>query len=136
MIEVSAQINRSIDVVWNAWISPEHIVNWNFASPDWCCPKASVDLQKEGVFSYTMAAKDGSLQFDFLGTFKRIDKYNRLEIQLGDDRQLIVSFEDQGDSILIKEQFEPENQNDIELQRSGWQAILNQFKFYVEREIQ
>jgi uncharacterized protein YndB with AHSA1/START domain len=136
MIEVSAQINRSIEHVWNTWVSPEHIVKWNFASPDWCCPKASVDLNVGGKFSYTMASKDGNHQFDFLGTYKKIDTLSRLEIELEDKRQLIVLFEDHGDSVLITEQFEPETQNEVELQRMGWQAILNEFKSYVEREIQ
>lgn len=136
MIEVTATIHSTLQKVWDAWTTPEHIVKWNFASPEWCCPKASVDLNVGGQFSYTMASKDGNHQFDFLGTYSLIEKYVKLEVVLEDDRKLHVSFEQSDEGIIVTEQFEPENMNDIELQRSGWQAILNEFKSYVEREIQ
>jgi uncharacterized protein YndB with AHSA1/START domain len=136
MIEVTATIHSTLQKVWDAWTTPEHIVKWNFASPEWCCPKASVDLKVGGQFSYTMASKDGNHQFDFLGTYSLIEEYVKLEIVLEDDRKLHVSFEQNEEDTIVTERFEPENMNDIELQRSGWQAILNEFKSYVEREIQ
>jgi uncharacterized protein YndB with AHSA1/START domain len=136
MIEITTTIHSSIQKVWAAWTTPAHIVKWNFASPDWCCPKASVDLKVGGQFSYTMASKDGNHQFDFLGTYSLIEEYVTLEVVLEDNRKLHISFEQNGEDTIVTEQFEPENMNDVELQRSGWQAILNEFKSYVEREIQ
>ena len=136
MIEVSTTIHSSIQKVWDAWTTPEHIVMWNFASAEWCCPKASVDLKVGGKFSHTMASKNGNHQFDFWGTYVTIDPFVKLEVVLGDERKLYITFQDNGTSITVTEQFEPESMNDVELQRSGWQAILNEFKSYVEREIQ
>jgi hypothetical protein len=83
-----------------------------------------------------MASKDGNHQFDFWGTYVTIDPFVKLEVVLGDERKLYITFQDNGTSITVTEQFEPESMNDVELQRSGWQAILNEFKSYVEREIQ
>jgi uncharacterized protein YndB with AHSA1/START domain len=136
MIEVSTTIHSSIQKVWDAWTTPAHIVMWNFASAEWCCPKASVDLKVGGKFSHTMASKDGNYQFDFWGTYSLIEEYVTLEVVLEDNRKLHISFEQNGEDTIVTEQFEPENMNDVELQRSGWQAILNEFKSYVEREIQ
>lgn len=133
MIEVNVSIKGSIEQVWDAWTNPEHIVKWNFASPDWCCPKASVDLVVGGKFSYTMASKDGEHQFDFGGTYMAIKQFSKLDVMLEDERKLVVKFEENEGNVIVTEQFEPENMNEIELQRAGWQAILNEFKSYVER---
>ena len=109
MIEVSITIQSPISKTWNEWTQAEHIVHWNFASIDWCCPKATSDFKEGGKFSYTMAAKDGSFQFDFCGTFERIIEHERIEITLEDDRKLIVLFEQQEDGVRVTEFFEPEN---------------------------
>jgi uncharacterized protein YndB with AHSA1/START domain len=132
MIEVQAQIQAPIETVWDCFTNPIHIIRWNFASPDWQCPKATNDLIEGGEFHYTMAAKDGSFEFDFWGTFQQIEDFKKLEIVLGDDRKMFVIFESKGDETFLTELFEPESENSHELQKAGWQAILFSFKNYVE----
>ncbi len=132
MIQVEIQIHASIETVWDCFTNPKHIVHWNFASPDWHCPKAINDLRDGGEFHYTMAAKDGSFEFDFWGTFQQIEDFKKLEIVLGDDRKMSVIFEPKGDETILTELFEPESENSHELQKAGWQAILSNFKNYVQ----
>lgn len=132
MITVSATINSTIDKVWEVFVSPNHITKWNFASDDWCCPSATNELKKNGSFSYRMEAKDGSMGFDLNGTFTLIDKLNRLEYALEDQRKVIVTFEETRAGIVVTQTFEPENENPEELQKAGWQAILTKFKTYTE----
>lgn len=132
-IEVKTIINAPIDHVWDCWTSPLHIVNWNFASQDWHCPKAENNLIVGGEFHYLMAAKDGSSQFDFWGTYEHIETRKQLEILIGDGRKMSVIFENSEDGTTVVERFEPENIHSKELQKSGWQMILDQFKFYVEQ---
>ena len=132
MIQVETQIHASIETVWDCFTNPKHIVHWNFASPDWYCPKAKNDLREGGEFHYTMAAKDGSFEFDFWGTFQQIEDFKKLEIVLGDDRKMSVIFESKGDETILTELFEPESENSHELQKVGWQAILSNFKNYVQ----
>jgi uncharacterized protein YndB with AHSA1/START domain len=132
LITVEAIIEAPIDIVWNFWTKPEHVQHWNFASPDWHCPKANSDFTVGGEFHYIMAAKDGSVDFDFCGTFTKILDRSFIEIFLEDGRELNIQFESEGEHTKIIETFEPEEVNSIELQRQGWQSILNQFKQYVE----
>jgi uncharacterized protein YndB with AHSA1/START domain len=132
LITVEAIIEAPIDIVWNFWTKPEHVQSWNFASPDWHCPKATSDFMVGGEFHYIMAAKDGSVDFDFCGTFTKILDKLFIEIFLEDGRELNIQFESEGKHTKIIETFEPEEVNSIELQRQGWQSILNQFKQYVE----
>ena len=132
MIQVQTQIQASVETVWDCFTNPKHIVHWNFASPDWHCPKATNDLRKGGEFHYTMAAKDGSFEFDFWGTFQQIEDFEKLEIVLGDDRKMSVIFESKGDETILTELFEPESENSHELQKAGWQAILSNFKTYAQ----
>ena len=132
MIQVETQIQASVETVWDCFTNPKHIVHWNFASPDWHCPKATNDLREGGEFHYTMAAKDGSFEFDFWGTFQQIEDVKKLEIVLGDDRKMSVIFAPKGSETILTELFEPESENSIELQKAGWQAILSNFKNYVE----
>jgi uncharacterized protein YndB with AHSA1/START domain len=132
LITVEAIIEAPIDIVWNFWTKPEHVQHWNFASPDWHCPKANSDFTVGGEFHYIMAAKDGSVDFDFCGTFTKILDRSFIEIFLEDGRELNIQFESEGAHTKIIETFEPEEVNSIELQRQGWQSILNQFKQYVE----
>jgi uncharacterized protein YndB with AHSA1/START domain len=132
LITVEAIIEAPIDIVWDFWTKPEHVQHWNFASPDWHCPKATSDFTVGGEFHYIMAAKDGSVDFDFCGTFTKILDRSFIEIFLEDGRELNIQFESEGDHTRIIETFEPEEVNSIELQRQGWQSILNQFKFYAE----
>jgi len=132
LITVEAIIEAPIEVVWNLWTNPAHVIHWNFASSDWHCPNATSDFTIGGEFHYTMAAKDGSVDFDFCGTFTKIINHSFIEIFLEDGRELNIQFESEGDATSIIETFEPEEVNSLELQKQGWQSILNQFKFYAE----
>jgi uncharacterized protein YndB with AHSA1/START domain len=135
MITVTTMINVPLQKVWEYWTKEEHVKNWNFAASDWHCPNATNNLQIGGEFHYTMAAKDNSFSFDFWGTYQNIEPEKSLEITLGDGRQMKVGFEAKGDSTVVTEQFEPETQNPEEMQKAGWQMILDNFKAYVEQSI-
>lgn len=132
-ITVHATINAPLQKVWTSWTDAAHVVNWNFASPDWHCPSATTDLREGGEFHYTMAARDNSFSFDFWGTFHQLVTEKNIEIVLGDGRRLSVHFEETSNGTEVTEIFEPEDQNPIEMQQAGWQMILNNFKSYVER---
>jgi uncharacterized protein YndB with AHSA1/START domain len=135
MITVKNILNAPIEKVWEYWTKEEHIKNWNFAASDWHCPSATNNLQVGGEFHYTMAAKDNSFSFDFWGTYQKIEPEKLLEITLGDGRLMKVEFEFTLDGTVVKEQFEPENQNPEDMQKAGWQMILDNFKSYVEQSI-
>ena len=131
-ITIKASVAAPIDKIWEYWNGPEHVKKWNAASDDWHTPRAENDLRPGGKFSVRMEAKDGSFGFDFAGTNKVVDKPNRLEYEIGDGRQVEVSFVQDGDQTHIAETFEPEGQNPVEMQQVGWQMILNNFKKYAE----
>lgn len=131
-IDVNVTVYLPLEKVWEFWTDPKHIVNWNNASDDWHTTSATNDLRAGGKFSYRMEAKDGSFGFDFSGVHKEIKKYVKIDSVLDDGRVLIVSFEEHDGGILVKEDFEAELENSIELQRTGWQAILDNFKKYAE----
>lgn len=131
-IVVKSLIKSSIAQVWECWTNPEHVMNWNFASQDWCCPEATIILQEGSEFHYIMAAKDQSMSFDFWGTYQEILKHQNIEIILGDGRKMTVTFESTNDGVIVTELFEPESQNPIEMQKAGWQMILDNFTKYVE----
>jgi uncharacterized protein YndB with AHSA1/START domain len=131
-ITVKTKINASIDQVWESWTNPKHVMHWNFASEDWCCPAATNDLTVGSEFHYTMAAKDNSVSFDFWGTYQEILIHQTIEIILGDGRKMTVTFESTNDGVIVTEIFEPESENPVELQQAGWQLILDNFKKYVE----
>lgn len=132
VITVSAEINAPVEKVWNSWTSPEHIVHWNFASDDWHSPKAENDLRPGGKFNYVMAAKDGSVSFDFWGVYDEVVQNKTIKYTLGDNRKVKITFSDNGDKTTVTESFEAENENSVELQQGGWQAILNNFKKHTE----
>jgi len=134
VITIDAEINAPLEKVWQTWIAPDHITKWNFASDDWQCPSAENDLQVGGKFSYRMEAKDGSFGFDFWGNHTEVAEYDKISSLLGDGRKMTVTFESYGDGTYIKEEFEAEETNSIELQKDGWQAILNNFKKHVEAQ--
>ena len=132
-ITVSTTVNAPIALAWATWTKPEHITNWNFASLDWECPSATNNPVTGGEFSYRMAAKDGSGSFDFTGTYSQVIPLELLEFSLG-DRAVSVKFEVISSlETKIIETFEIENVNSAELQRSGWQAILENYKLHTER---
>lgn len=132
-ISITAEVNAPIEKAWAYWTTPNHIKNWNNASDDWHTPKAENDLQIGGAFVYTMAAKDGSMAFDFKGIYTHIAPLQTIEYILEDDRKVQITFEKVGDITKITESFNPENVNSLDLQKSGWQAILNNFKRYTEQ---
>lgn len=132
MIQIETIVTAPLKKVWEAWTQPEHITKWNFASDDWHCPQATNDLKKDGKFSSTMAAKDGSFSFDFGGTHTGVEELKSIASVIDDGRKMKVTFKQAGSDVMVIEVFEPEDQNPVDLQEAGWQAILNNFKKYVE----
>lgn len=110
---------------------PEHIQKWNNASADWHTPHATNDLTVGGRFTSRMESKDGAVGFDFTGVYTAIDQYEKIEYVLDDGRKVKVEFLKEADQYRIVETFDPENINPIEMQKAGWQAILDNFKAYV-----
>ena len=133
MITVSVKIDASVEKVWNYFTQPKHIVNWNFANDDWHSPSAENDLTVNGLFKYNMAAKDGSFSFDFWGNYTQIETHKTIAYTMGDGRKAILHFTENDNQTEVIEIFEPEGQNPEEMQQMGWQAILNNFKKYVEQ---
>lgn len=132
-ILVKTEINQSLDKVWDSFTLPEHIVNWNFASPDWHCTSAENNLKVGGQLKSRMEAKDGSFGFDFAGIYDNIINKQLLVYHLEDRRLVEVTFSPLADNLVeVSQLFDPETENPIEMQRGGWQAILNQFKTYTE----
>lgn len=132
-ITIETIVHGPIDKVWSYWNEPKHIMNWNHASPDWHAPKAENDLQVGGKFITTMAAKDGSMRFDFWGIYDEVKPSEWIAYTMGDGRKATISFSTTGETTMIVQQFEAEDQNSNELQQAGWQAILNSFKSYTEK---
>jgi uncharacterized protein YndB with AHSA1/START domain len=134
-ITVQNSINAQIEKVWKAWITPSDIEKWNFASDDWQTTNAKNDLRAGGKFSSRMEAKDGSFGFDFGGIYDKVIDHERIEYTLGDARKVIIAFKSHDNQTEVVEQFEAENDNPVEMQQAGWQAILDNFKKYVENRI-
>jgi uncharacterized protein YndB with AHSA1/START domain len=132
MITVESKINVPMDKVWKLWTTPEDIVKWNFASDDWQTPHAENNLRAGGIFNYRMEAKDGSMRFDFGGVYKKVKPNELIEYEIGDGRKVRIDFTGNGNETKIVETFEAETTNSAEMQRSGWQAILDNFKKYAE----
>lgn len=130
-ITVSATINAPIEKTWEYWTKPEHITKWTFASSDWHSPRAENDLKMGGRFTTRMEAKDGSAGFDFGGIYSIVEENKLLEYTMDDGRKVKVEFSDTPEGTLVTETFDPENQNSIDMQRDGWQSILENFKKYV-----
>ena len=130
-ITVETKVSAPIDVVWRAWNTPADIMQWNAASDDWHTTKSTVDLRVGGAFSSRMEAKDGSMGFDFAGTYTKIIEHKLIESRFG-VRTLVVEFIAGPDSVTVRETFEAESTHSKEQQRQGWQAILDNFKKYVE----
>ncbi len=131
-ITIEALINAPVEKVWELWNSPEHITQWNAASEDWHTPRASNDLQPGGQLSSRMEAKDGSFGFDFIGTYTEVVPQSLLTYVLEDQRSVTVTFSSKGDQTLVVETFDAEKTNPVDMQRAGWQAILDNFKKYAE----
>ena len=132
-LTVSAEINKSKAHVWELFNKPEHIVNWNFAHESWECPSAKNDLKVGGKLELRMQAKDGSFGFDLVGIYDDVVENESLKYHFEDGRNIEVIFEKLSDhKTKVTQNFEPENQNPLEFQKEGWQAILDNFKKYSE----
>lgn len=131
-ITVQGIINEPVEKVWDAFTKPEHITKWNHASEDWHCPRAENDLRAGGRFTSRMEAKDGSEGFDFTGVYDEVVPQKKIAYTMDDGRKAQVMFEEMGNSTAVTTTFDPENENPLEMQKAGWQAILDTFKTYTE----
>lgn len=131
-ITIEATVKANIETVWSKWTNPNDIVKWNSASVDWHTTKAENDLIIGGKFSSRMEAKDGSFGFDFWGIYTNIIPHELIEYTMGDDRKAKVLFSTENGKTTIITTFEAEDENPVEMQQFGWQAILNNFKKYAE----
>jgi uncharacterized protein YndB with AHSA1/START domain len=131
-ITIEKVVKAKLNKVWDAWNNPADINQWNSAQDDWHTTGSSVDLRDGGKFKSRMEAKDGSEGFDFEGTYTRVVPQKTIEYKMGDDREVKVEFVERADGVLVKETFDAENENPAEVQRAGWQAILDNFGRHVE----
>jgi uncharacterized protein YndB with AHSA1/START domain len=132
-ITVETLVKANLDSVWDAWNNPDDIKQWNAASDDWHTTRSSVDLREGGKFSARMESKDGSEGFDFEGTYTRIVPQELIQYRMTGGREVKVQFSEVAEGVLVRETFEAETENDPEVQRGGWQAILDNFARHVER---
>ncbi|MBB4634078.1 SRPBCC family protein [Longimicrobium terrae] len=131
-ITVETLVRAEPAKVWDAWNTPEDIMQWNAASEDWHTTQSAVDLREGGAFSSRMEAKDGSMGFDFAGTYTRVVPGKILEYALSDERGVSIEFVEQADGVLVRETFDGDNEYPEDFQRQGWQAILDNFRRHVE----
>ncbi len=134
IITIENNIDAPLGKVWEFFTKPEHIIKWNNASDDWHTPRAENNLQAGGSFVYRMEAKDGSMGFDFGGIYDVVKDHEKIEYTIGDGRKVKVTFSGEENKTKVAESFEAENTNSIEMQKGGWQAILDNFKKYTESE--
>ncbi len=131
-ITVQTTVKAPIKKVWEFWNKPEHIKDWAFASDDWEAPTSENDVRVGGKFKTRMQSKDSKEGFDFEGNYTAVKEHKLIEYDMTDGRHVKVTFEKTPDGVSITETFDPEKENPQELQRKGWQAILDNFKKYVE----
>jgi uncharacterized protein YndB with AHSA1/START domain len=131
-ITIEAEISADAKKVWDYYNKPEHITKWNYASDDWHCPKAENDLRVGGKLKSRMEAKDGSFGFDFEAIYDEVVAHKKISYTMTDGRVATTDFENQNGKIKVTTTFDAENENPVDMQRSGWQAILDNFKKYVE----
>jgi len=131
-ISIEIRIESLIEQVWEYFTMPEHIVNWNFASDEWCCPSAENDLRTGGKFVWRMESKDGSIGFDYTGIYRQIVDKELIVYEISDGRNFKIEFLQERSKVRLIEIFEPEEVNTIDIQKAGWFAILENFKKYVE----
>lgn len=131
-ITVETAVNAGLNSVWDAFNNPADIMQWNAAQDDWHTTQAAVDLREGGTFKSRMEAKDGSAGFDFEGVYTRVEPQKAIEFRMSDGREVQVEFLERDGEVLVKETFEAETENAPELQRQGWQAILDSFGRHVE----
>src|ERR671914_2982062 len=133
-ITVETVAKADLNQVWDAWNNPADIKQWNTAQDDWHTTRSTVDLREGGKFMSRMEAKDGSEGFDFEGTYTRVVPHKTVEYRMSDGREVKVEFVERAEGILVKETFDAETENPPEMQRTGWQAILDNFRRHVEAQ--
>ena len=133
-ITVETVVNKPMNKIWDKWTLPEHIMKWNNASDDWYTPAAENDLRAGGTFTYKMSAKDGSFSFDFGGIYDEVILNRSIAYTLGDGRKVRIEFIEEAEGVKIIETFEAEDSHSPEMQKSGWQSILDNFKRYAEND--
>ena len=133
-INIDTTIAAPASLVWQYFTAPQHITQWNFATPDWQCPSAENDLKPGGKYKARMEAKDGSFGFDFEAVYDEVVTHKKLAYTITDGRKVVTQLEPVADSTRISTTFEAEDQHSPELQRAGWQAILDNFKNYAEAQ--
>lgn len=131
-ITVETTVNSDLNTVWDAWNNAEDIKKWNAAQDDWHTTHSTVDLREGGKFLSRMEAKDGSVGFDFEGTYTRVEPKKVIAYEMSDGREVSVRFMEQPDGVLVEETFDAETENTPEMQKQGWQAILDNFRRHVE----
>jgi len=132
-ITVETVVDADLRDVWNTWNNPDDIVQWNSPSNDWHTTRSAVDLREGGKFSARMEAKDGSAGFEFEGTYTRVVPNKIIDFKMSDGREVNVLFDEREDGVLVRETFDAENENSAEMQRAGWQAILDNFGRHVAK---
>ena len=130
-ITVETRIQAPIDAIWSAWNTPEDIMQWNTASEDWHTTRSEVDLRVGGKFVSRMEAKNGSMGFDFSGSYTNVTPNKRIDYRMDDDREATIEFIEDGDTVIVRESFDAEDQSSIDMQRDGWKAILDNFARHV-----
>ncbi len=131
-ITVQTTVSKDPETVWECWTDPEHITKWNFAADSWCCPRAENDLRVGGKYMARMEAKDGSFGFDFEAIYDEVIENKKIAYTMTDGRRATTVFERSGKGTLVTTVFDAEDQNPLEMQKEGWQAILTNFKAYAE----
>ena len=131
-ITVQTAVNAPVEMAWEYWTTPQHIMQWNTAIDTWHCPSAENDLRVGGKFLYRMEAKDGSFGFDFGGVYDEVTENQVIRYTIGDGRKVTVRFTGNGKETTVVETFDPEGINPLDMQRTGWQGILDNFKKHVE----
>lgn len=129
-IVIDTLVDTPPEQVWKLWTEPEHITKWNSASPEWHTPRATNDLRVGGAFSSRMEAVDGSMGFDFEGTYTAVEPHTRISYTIADGRSVEVRFAREGTGTRVQESFEPEGTNPLDMQQAGWQSILDSFARY------
>lgn len=135
-IKIKTTVNAPAEEVWNFWTEPEHIKNWNHASDDWHTPAVQNDVREQGNFSWRMEARDGSAGFNFTGIYTQVKKPESIKYVMDDGREVEITFNQNGDATIVEEIFDPDKDHSMEMQKTGWQAILDNFKKYVEQNLE
>ncbi|MCL1674506.1 SRPBCC family protein [Elizabethkingia meningoseptica] len=131
-ITIETTIQAPVEKVWNYFNQPEHITQWNFAHESWCCPSSENDLRVGGKFNNRMEARDGSFGFNFEGTYDEVSPNKLIKYHMADGRKVATTFEENANGTKITTVFDPESENPLDMQKDGWNAILNSFKNYTE----